>query len=148
MGDIPVGGVLPAAFATLPAAIAAQDAAIAAQGAAIAALAGLPAAIAAQGAAIAALAGLPAAIAAQGAAIARSANGSATAGVHALQPLPSGAGLLPVWFPNIRSQLTLGGPGNLTNPRATALLAFYGLAPGGTLQIKRLRIANYVGVRL
>ena len=158
MADIPVPGGLPPGFAGLPAAVnalAGLPAAVNALAGNVNALAGLPAvvnALAGNVNALAgnvnALAGLPAAVAAIRQDNARAANGSATAGVHVLRPVPDNAGNFPPWFPGTRNALMRNGAANLTLARANALIGFYGLPGGGNLQAKRDRLALYFGVRV
>ena len=79
-------------------------------------------------------------------------NSSATIDAHGLVPIPLlGGGALPaaVWFPATRGAL-MGLM--LSNARATALLAAYGLpaiagANNVAVHAKRLAIAQHLGVR-
>ncbi len=86
-------------------------------------------------------------------AAAQAQNASATMRGHPLKRIPLvGGGALPivVWFPATRGELE--GP-QLTNARADALLAAYGLPamPGtnaAALDSKRRAIALHIGVRM
>jgi hypothetical protein len=86
-----------------------------------------------------------------------SCNSSASHDAHLLTPPPDQLGVLPgaapvaVWFPLNRGDLEVGG--ELTNVRATALLAFYGLPAivgnsAAAVRNKRRAIANHIGLRL
>ncbi len=160
---------LPAALAALTAAVGAltaqgaqSTAQVAQHGVALAALtaqgAQLTAQVAQHGVALAALtAGLTTALTQIAISSARSCNSSASHDAHLLTPPPDQLGVLPgaapvaVCFPLTRGDLEVGG--ELTNVRATALLAFYGLPDivgnsAAAVRNKRRAIANHIGLRL
>ena len=72
--------------------------------------------------------------------IARVNNRASAMGDHPLIPLRVGAIPVPISFPADLNSLR-----NMPNPSLTQCLQYYGLAVGGTVSAKRLRLAGHIG---
>jgi hypothetical protein len=72
--------------------------------------------------------------------IARVNNRASAMGDHPLIPLRVGAIPVPISFPADLNSLR-----NMPNPSLTQCLQYYGLAVGGTVSAKRLRLARHIG---